>query len=160
LPKGQRLSRKRWRVDDETGQVNWLLGDGMIPEKYGWCIRALLKFALLGFPALIALWCWRRKGPDSKFLYYLGWANLGAYLLWLFVGSFLTLIASDSQISQWIFSSSIPAAFAFFVPFLFSIGSLFLCFLSFLAKEKERSYPALSSILMLILWIASVVAPN
>jgi hypothetical protein len=128
--------------------------------KYGWLIGELVKFALVGVPAVVTLWFLRRLGPGSRNLYYVSFANLCGYLLWLAVMSFITIVDGSQAYRDWLFFSGLPAAFAFFIPFLFSFGSLVLCVLSFLAKQGERAYLVFFNMLMLLLWIVSVVAPN
>lgn len=128
-------------------------------ERYSWCIGALVKFTLLGAPAVVALWVWRRRGLDCRKLYYVSWANICVYLLWAAAMSLMSVL-THYRAFLWLTFSALPAALAFFIPLLFSFGTLVLCFLSVIAKRNERLYVFLSNLLMLILWIVSVVAPN
>jgi hypothetical protein len=130
--------------------------------RYGWYVGELAKFSLLGCPADVTLWKWKRRVPSSKSLYYASWCNFFAFLLWLLlmlavacIGS----IASNSQLSQWVVHSGM-AITAVFIPLLCFLGSVLLFILSFGVKKDERPYSVLYSVLMVILWIASVVAPN
>jgi len=132
----------------------------MDSERYGWCIGALVKFALLGAPAAVTLWFWRRRGPDSQTLYYFSWANISAYLLWCAAISFMSILGGTQAYRDWINYSGITATFAFLIPLLSSFGSFVLCLLFVMVKQGERKYVLLSNVLMLILWIVSVVAPN
>lgn len=127
--------------------------------KYRWPVEAVAKFALLGGPALVILWRWKKSGSHGKLLYRASWINWCAYLLWLLAMCFLSIV-SGAQSFQWLTSRDLLASFAVFVPLLCSLGSALLFFLSFRAIRDERRYSILYSVLMLILWIVSVVAPN
>ena len=128
-------------------------------ERYGWCFRAVAKFILLGGSAAICLLRWNKKGPDWRIYYYINSANLWAYLLWLLAACFLATIGGSS-IFQWMTFSGIPAALAFFIPFLLAAVSLVVLIANFFLRAGERAYAVLFSALMLILWITSVAAPN
>ena len=129
-------------------------------ERYVWCIGALVKFALLGAPAVVTLCLWRRLGPERRTLYHVSWTNISVFLVWLAAMSFISIMSGSQAYRDWVAFSGLPAALAFFIPFLSAVGSVILCLLGLVAKPEERLYPLASNMLMLILWIVSVVAPN
>jgi hypothetical protein len=128
---------------------------------YMWqlCFRAIEKFALLGAPAIAILLFWKTRRIESGALYRASWANAFGYLLWL-VAMTTTAILSHYSAFRWMVFSPLPATLAFFLPFLACVGSLLLCLLCVRAKQIERLFVALPNLLMLILWVSSIVAPN
>jgi len=92
-------------------------------------------------------------------MYCAGWVNLCIYLLWLSAMCFLS-IDTGSQVFQWVNSHGLLPSFAVFIPSLCFLGSIFLFLQSFRVKKEERTYPIFYNVLMVILWIVSVVAPN
>ena len=124
-----------------------------------WFLRGCERFALLGVPTIIVLLLWRRKGVERRTLYQASWANPFAYLLWL-AAMILVAILFHRPRFLWISSTLVPASLAFAYPLLLSFGSLILCVLCVRAKQKEQPFIILSNLLMLILWVSSVVAPN
>lgn len=131
----------------------------MNSEGWLWYMRGLERFALLGAPAVATLLFWRRRGVESRTIYRVSWANPLAYLLWLVA---LTIVATlgHSRVFSWMVFSFLPASLAFFCPSLMSVGSFILCFLSAGSKQVEQPFIVLSNLLMLILRVSSVVAPN
>lgn len=110
----------------------------------------------------MTLWKWKRRLPSSTPLYYASWWNLFAFLLWLLLMlavAYIGPIASNSQLSQWMARSGM-AIMAVFIPLLCSLSSVLLFILSFGVKNDERPYCVLYSVLMVVLWSVSVVAPN
>lgn len=115
--------------------------------KYKWSGEALVKFALLGGPAIVILSRWKPTGLEGKLLCRASWANLSAYLLWLLAMCFLSIV-TGSQSFHWITSRDLLASFAFLIPLLCSLGSVLMFFLSFGAKKEEWRYSVLYSVLI------------
>jgi hypothetical protein len=155
----RRPSIECWRGSSGQLKSSTLKRWHMNADMWQWCLRALEKFALLGAPAIAILLFWKRRRVESVTLYRASWANPFCYLLWL-IAMNATAILSHYTALRWMVFSSLPATLAVGLPFLSCIGSLILCLLCVGAKQVERMFVALPNLLMLILWISSVVAPN
>ena len=135
-------------------------GNCMNSELWQWCLRAFEKFALLGVPAILILLFWKRRGVvASMTLYRASWVNPIGYLLWLAAVIVVSNLSHFPAFS-WLAFSILPACLYFFCPFLLSVASLILCLLGVRSKREEQAFVAVPNLLMLLLWISSVVAPN
>ena len=92
-------------------------------------------------------------------LYRASWANPVGYLLWLAAVIVVSNISHSSAFS-WLTFSVLPAGLYFFCPFSLAVGSLILCLLGIKSKQGEQAFIGVPNLLMLLLWISSVVAPN
>jgi hypothetical protein len=113
--------------------------------------RYVIKFGILGLPAMIALWRCRPTGVVSKTLYALSWANALAYPLWLCSGGF--------------FTSWNAANVLIMVPVFAAGFSLVLLVWSLAARIRDEAGTegwkiAVSNAFMLTLWLSSLIAPN
>ena len=128
----------------------------MNAESWDWILRSIKKFALFGVPAGITLFFWQRRRIDRKNVYRASCANVGAYVLWILAG---VVTAGLIHIPA-VFFSSLPSTVLVFWPFLGVIASLLLCLSCIRAEMREQPFIFFPNLLMLILWISSVVAPN
>lgn len=125
-------------------------------ESWHWILRSLEKFALFGVPASITLVFWKRRRVKARGVYRASGANVLGYLLWLLAGVVMAMLFHIPAVTF----SFLPATVAFLWPFVAAIASFVLCLLSIPAEMKEQPFIVLPNLLMLILWISSVVAPN
>jgi hypothetical protein len=124
-----------------------------------WLMGKLIMFLILGLPALGLLLYWKRLGVYSRVLYGAGCAVSLSYVLWL-SSVWVMNILDERPSFAWIGGSSIPAYIFFVLPFLAAITSFALILMSFAGQKHEKALMAVISILMLILWGSTVVAPN
>jgi hypothetical protein len=111
----------------------------------------IAKFAVLGIPAIVALFWWRHAGVQSKGLYTSSWANVASYVLWLGVA----IMANRTSTFE-----SLIIGFLIGIP-LFAVGlSLVLAIWSGFVRQGERGTMAAANLSMLVLWAISVIAPN
>lgn len=117
----------------------------------------ILKFGLLGLPAGVILVAWRRSGVLDKTWHALSWTNLFGYVCWL-----LTLIAvahtSSGPSHQWLVDTE--TGMLIFAPLGGVLLSVLLLIAVVFAEKSQRGKLAACNGFMLVLWAASVVAPN
>lgn len=137
----------------------------MHSDSWFWFLKALVKFALFGVPAVTALVFWRRRGVESRILHRISLINSVSYLVWLpacigvvFLGS--SPIYRDSFAYRWMDQLSIPQDLYLFLPFFLFVDSFFMCLLCRIAEKGERGFVVLVNGLTLFLWASNLVAPN
>ena|SRR5208283_4595454 len=117
----------------------------------------VFKFVVLGLPAVAILLTWRSGGVRNRAMYALSWSSPLSYLVWL-----ITLLVfrrvTPQEIGGWLFDSSVGMLIA--APVFGTLFSLILLVCSTFAASSQRWKMAVSNVCMLILWSASVIAPN
>lgn len=110
----------------------------------------VVKFATLGIPVVVALLWWRRAGVLSRRLYTSTWTNVAAYPMWLGV------VIVENRINGMDKLIGILIALP-----LIAVGCcVVLAASSHFAKRGERMKMATANLLMLMLWVSSLIAPN
>ena len=115
----------------------------------------ILKFAVFGIPAAAALLWWKRTGVLSKGFYSSSWANVIAYCTWLLLG---VLLNRRIPAPPGLFDALV--GFAIAAPLFALFYSLLPLILSLFAKPNEQWKMGSSSVLMVLLWASSLIAPN
>lgn len=109
---------------------------------------SLLKLALLGIPAALALVVWQRRGVKSGAFYRISWSLLAFYLVWLALYVLLPIPA------VWILSVGV------FSPAVAVCVALGLVIVTFQAQQGERGCMAIANLCTFLLWGMSIIPPN
>ena len=117
----------------------------------------ILRLAVLGIPAAAALLWWRHVGVLSKRLYFSSWANVIAHCIWITLGILLNRVGRIPAAPR-LFDALV--GFLIASPLLASFCSLVLTVLSLFAEQSEQWEMSGSSMLMVLLWASSQLAPN
>jgi len=125
-----------------------------------WFAITLVKTFVLAGPAVAVLAFWSRQGITSRVFYRVCWADLIGYVFWLVLVVVLGRL-NESAVWRSRIPESAPADVFVFLPLLFALCSALTCVAAGISlKSRERGFAIGTTVLILVLWMSAVVAPN
>lgn len=129
-----------------------------------WSHVLLWKIALLWAPAAGLLWLLGRRNARSAILYFVSCVTLFCYILW----SGTVAVVLSPSFARWsselkkpdLAFSNIPLLVFIFLPLSATICSFILLIASCWAEPGEHRFLIPANLLMFILWVTSIIAPN